>query len=512
MLTIYRVIQKAAHYLNQLGKETSSQKALISLVVFFPSLAFGVSNDTINKIDTYLKNNVNRGVSASILISEGENILLYQGYGLANRKSNVTNSPTTVFDIGSLTKQFTSAAILKLVEDNQLKLSDHLSMFFKAVPNDKKLITIHQLLTHTAGFKEYPGSDFDAISKKEYFNAVFSSELDFKPGDRYQYSNVGYSILSAIIEQRSNKDYETYLFSTFFKPLNMMHTGYVIPKWKQGDFARGYYQDFYDRGTTLERFQKSGVSPILTGNGGLQSTTGDSFKWLLAIKNNVILSKSSVQLLTSRQVKIQSKPQTFQNSTFYGYGWEIGSSSYSKKIISHRGNNGTFRSTMIWRPDSEISIIYLSNTESEGTLWLAYEIDMMLSEHSYTPEPVKQNPFRVIDEYISTAQSISVEKLSAHYKKVTGDQAPNSKVLNHLSRIYFHDNYNQGWALELLKLNVKLFPNDGQLWYRLAQGYMRLEQNSLALDSFKKSVKLAQDKECSWCDNANDNIKKLQSQ
>ena len=462
-----------------------------------------------DKIDKYLVENTDRGVSGSILVAQGNTILIHKGYGLADRDARVVNSPITVFDIGSLTKQFTAAALLKLTEKGDLKLTDSLELYFNKLPNDKKKITLHQLLTHTAGFREYPGRDFDPVTKESYFNTVFSSDLEFQPGARYQYSNVGYSILSAVIERVSKLDYETFLKQKFFKPLKMRYTGYIPSDLNNLVFAHGYYEDFYDRGTSVERYNKSGVSPILIGNGGLHSTIGDLYKWLLALKNHEILNEKSIRLLTMQHIETPVQVNAFQSSTYYGYGWKVGTSLYSGKVVSHNGNNGMFRSSMIWRPDNDTFVIYLANSESKGTLWLAYEIDKMLSLPNYLPNPVTPNSYRVIDEYVKKTTVVSDVQLLKYYEQATGDTIKNSTVLNRLASIYFRFNKHTDWALELYKLNVQLFPDDGNLWDSLGEGYIKTEQKEQAIMSFKKALKLAPEENCHWCGNAREKINNL---
>jgi CubicO group peptidase (beta-lactamase class C family) len=464
-----------------------------------------------DKIDKYLVENIHRGVSGSILVAQGNTILIDKGYGFADRDAKVINSSETVFDIGSLTKQFTAAAILKLAEEGRLRLSDRLDVYFSNLPNDKKQITLHHLLTHSAGFQEYPGRDFDPVSKETYVNTVFSSDLEFTPGARYQYSNVGYSILSQVIEQVTNIDYEAFLSQTFFKPLQMRYTGYIPKDINNMVFAHGYYEDFYDRGTSIEKYNKSGVSPILRGNGGLHSTTGDLYKWLLALKNYEILNEKSVRLLTTKHIETPVQVDAFQSTTYYAYGWKVGSSKYAGKVVSHNGNNGMFRSSMIWRPDNHTFIIYLANTESKGTLWLAYEIDKMLSIPDYLPSPVAPNPYRVIDEYVKKTTLVSDTQLLSYYKEMVGDTITNPTVLNRLASIYFRFNEHTDWALELYKLNVQLFPDDGNLWDSLGEGYLKTKQKEQALISFKTALRLAPDENCHWCANAREKIGNLSS-
>ena len=502
---------------NNFGKYTMksvTQYKLFSLLtslslVVFSTISHAGNVDTVSKIDTYLADNVNRGVSASVLIAQGGEILLSQGYGLADRGNNIANTPQTVFDIGSLTKQFTAAAILKLVEEKQLAINDTLDMYFSDLPADKKKITLHQLLTHSSGFQEYPARDFENVTDEQYFTTVFSNKLHFDPGAKYQYSNVGYSILSVIVERVSKLDYETFLSQHFFKPLKMNHTGLVIPKWDISLVAHGYFRDFYDWGTSVQRYMDSGVSPVLSGNGGINSTTGDLYKWYLALSKQTVLSKASVELLTSAKIQTTRQIKTHQKPLSYAYGWFVGKSASTRNIVAHSGNNGTFRSTMIWLPENDTVIIYLANTESEGIMWLGHDIEKMLFESSYTPGPIVQNPYRVIDDYVINNTIISGKKLLSHYKNETSEIMPNKNVMNRLASMYFRLKNNSDWALELLRTNVELYSDDGNLWDSLGEGYAKTNQPTLAIKSFKKSLELAPNPNCNWCANAQEKIDKL---
>ncbi len=153
-----------------------------------------------SRINTYLSASSHKGFSGAISVVKNGKIIINKGYGMANKNTKTLNNPNTIFDIGSNTKQFTSTAILKLVELGKLKLKDPLSKFFKQIPEDKQNITIHQLLSHSAGFVDAIGKDFTEISQEQFFQQLFATKLLFKPGEKYSYSNTGYSILGRIIE------------------------------------------------------------------------------------------------------------------------------------------------------------------------------------------------------------------------------------------------------------------------------------------------------------------------
>ena len=133
------------------------------------------------------------------------------GFGLADRDAKVAAGCDTVYDTMSMTKQFTAAAILKLEMMGKLRVSDPISKFVGPVPDDKRAITLHHLLTHTAGLTEGLGGDYEALSQREMLDGALESELRSAPGTEYSYSNLGYSMLAAIIEQVSGRSYEEFL-------------------------------------------------------------------------------------------------------------------------------------------------------------------------------------------------------------------------------------------------------------------------------------------------------------
>jgi CubicO group peptidase (beta-lactamase class C family) len=252
-----------------------------------------VAGEVAKKIDQRFAELVKKDFSGVILVSQGGKVILAKGYGLANRAEKLPFTTDTVFDIGSITKPFTAAAILRLEMDGKLKVTDSIAKFFKDVPDDKKEITVHQLLTHTAGFRDSLGGDYDKIVRADFVKLAFMSKLRSKPGQSYSYSNVGYSLLGAIIEHVTGESYEHYLHENLFKPAGMTRTGYLLPKWGKNELARGYKND-KDWGTPLDRaWAEDGPYWHLRSNGGLLSTVGDLYRWTTALKGETVLSKEA---------------------------------------------------------------------------------------------------------------------------------------------------------------------------------------------------------------------------
>ena len=203
---------------------------LVSIFTLILSLttAYGQTrkeNDNIQRIDNYLLELEQVGFYGSVLVALDEDLVISKGYGFNNKERQIKNTPTTVFDIGSITKQFTAAAILKLEMQGKLSTDHKLSKYLDDIPIDKENITIHDLLRHQSGLISNVGKDYEKISKEEFLNKVLSSKLRFEVGSGFSYSNLGYSLLAMIIEKVSGQTYETYLYENLWKPAEMHMTG-----------------------------------------------------------------------------------------------------------------------------------------------------------------------------------------------------------------------------------------------------------------------------------------------
>lgn len=155
------------------------------------------------RIDSFMLRAVEAGFDGSLLVLRDGKPILDKGYGLRDREAKLPNTPATVHAIGSITKQFTSACILKLQEGGRLSVQDSLGKYFTDAPADKRDITLHQLLTHSAGFPGAIGDDNEPIDGGAFATLAMKAPLGFKPGTGYEYSNVGYSLLGIIVEKVS---------------------------------------------------------------------------------------------------------------------------------------------------------------------------------------------------------------------------------------------------------------------------------------------------------------------
>jgi CubicO group peptidase (beta-lactamase class C family) len=317
-----------------------------------------VAGELGDKLDAHLKRASTDGFSGAVLVVKDGQVILSRGYGMANRERKIPVTPDTVFDIGSLVKQFTAAAIVKLEMKGKLRVGDRLSKHFENVPPDKATMTIHHLLTHTAGFDSAIGDDYEVVSRDEYVRRALNTKLLAAPGEKYSYSNVGYSLLGAIVELRSGQGYERYVHDSLFKPAGMSLTGYRIPNWNPAAIAHNYVDDT-DWGTGLsKRWAIDGPYWNLRANGGMLFTVGDMYKWMQALAGERVLPNEVKERYFAAYVKTPSLPGL---DWFYGYGWRIEKTPRNTTIIWHGGDGAAFHSDTRWFVDDDVIVIMATN-------------------------------------------------------------------------------------------------------------------------------------------------------
>ena len=347
--------------------------------------------ERIQKIEQYLTESEKNGFSGAVLVSYKGKVLLKDAFGYADQKAKTPATTDMVYDTGSLTKQFTAAGILQLVKEGKLSTDDTLSQFFDNLPEDKKKITLHQLLTHTSGISAYSSrkGDFDYTETDEFFRKIFSRKLKFEPSSKYEYQNVGYSILGRVIELVSNENYEVFLNRVFFKPLGMTQTGYLLPDWDPSLYPKAYLLGKVKDDTNIPKYQKANrISWMLKANGGIYSTVSDMHKWMSALANHEVLTEELINLLTDKHIEKGTSDQSF-----YGYGWGVNySRSSDTTYINHTGSNAFFYSSIIWKQDEEqFQIIMLSNMYFKNVTRVPAKITAIWNNSEYSPDEFKMS-------------------------------------------------------------------------------------------------------------------------
>jgi CubicO group peptidase (beta-lactamase class C family) len=310
------------------------------------------------RIDAYLSRAARFGFSGTVLVADSSRVLLNQGYGWANETLRIPNTPGTIFDIGSITKTFTTNAILQLASEGRLGVHDSLRRFFSDAPPDKQDITLHQLMTHTSGIEDPPIGDYDPVTLDSLRKVVFARPLLSRPGTGYNYSNAGITLLAMVIARVTAMDFETFLRERLLLPSSLRETGYNLPQWDTTRVAHTYTPPV-DQGTPLARLRASlGPRAMLLGNGGLLSTTHDLYLWELALRGGGAVPDDGI----ARQFAVQ-----FERSPRLGvgYDWEIERDSAGRPLSFSHGSdapdvglNGEFHRYL---PDRAIIIILANN-------------------------------------------------------------------------------------------------------------------------------------------------------
>ena len=296
---------------------------------------------------------------AAVLVARDGVIIFDKGYGFAQLDSRMPMTTDTRSRIGSITKQFTSAAILKLAEAGKLSINDHLSKFLPDWPRGDE-VTVRHLLNHSSGIHNYtekPGfyaHVTEPISLPELVASFKNDPYDFSPGEKYSYSNSGYVLLGYLIERVSGQSYESYIENTLLRPLGMKRTGVHHAGRPPAGEAFGYS---YTNGT-VQRAVNRDMSKVASA-GELYSTAHDLFLWNEAIFNDRILSEASLKEAFTVGALKDDDP-THPEDIGYGLGWTMDRLNGAREI-SHGGELSGFGSYLLRLPDDRLTVVVLLN-------------------------------------------------------------------------------------------------------------------------------------------------------
>jgi CubicO group peptidase (beta-lactamase class C family) len=320
----------------------------------------GPGNPTDQSIRRYLERVLPDEASGTLVAARDGEMVHCQGFGLADHEARVEATCDTAYDVMSMTKQFTAAAILRLEMMGRLRVTDPISEYLARVPADKDDITLHQLLTHTSGLVPTLGGDYERLSRRGMLTAALESELLSRPGAAYRYSNVGYSVLAAIVEKVSGVGYEQFLARQLFAPAGMSQTGYVLPAWKPEQMAVEYDPLGNARGRPDEHpWADDGPFWNLRGNGGLLSTARDMFRWHLALESHTVLDRRATEKLFEPYVLEEPG-----GDSSYGYGWVILPTD-DGDAAWHNGGNGRSYGELTRLLDQGVMVFWITNQHQD---------------------------------------------------------------------------------------------------------------------------------------------------
>lgn len=405
-----------------------TRPVLITLSILVSFLAASAQSEA--KVDEFVKAEMQQakipGISLAV-IKDGMPIIV-KGYGLANVEHNVPVKPETIFQSGSVGKQFTAFGVMLLVDEGKIGLDDKISKYLGEVPEAWANITVRHLLTHTGGMTDYPDNfDFRKdYTEDELLTIIKGTPLAFRPGDRWQYSNLGYVTLGIIIHKVSGKFYGDFLAERVFKPLGMATARVISERDIVPNRAAGYVL----RNGELKN--QGWVSPSLntTADGALYFSVLDMIKWEEALAGGKLLSKGAYDQMWTRAKLNNGRERR------YGFGWALRNLN-GRVVIEHGGAWQGFKSFIARYPDRKLTVIVFANTADVNPARLASGISEAF-DATLKPEPVADpDPSRTADlrqlfESILDGK-FDEKRFAPSVRQLLLD--PNDRLIAHLKRI-----------------------------------------------------------------------------
>ena len=387
-----RGISNAVAHRHCIGIPIGIRALHVLLLLLIP--CFGFCDAPLDRFEQIIEPSVtsNRFMGAVLVAKDGAP-LLDKGYGYANLEWQIPNTPTTKFRLGSLTKQFTAAAILLLEERGKLKLDDPVKRYLPDAPAAWDKITIFNLLTHTSGlpsfteFSEKEGQNTIPTTPQQLVARFRYKPLDFKPGEGWHYSNSGYVLLGCLIETISGQHYADFLRENIFAPLGMHDSGYdsnesIIPRRAQG----------YSPGK--EEPQNAGYvhMSVPFSAGGLYSTTHDLLLWEDGLFGGKVLSAASLKEMTS----------PFKEN--YALGVFVGEHQ-GHKVVYHDGDIEGFDTYMAYYPADKVVVVVLGNVQSRAISGIGAKLGIVANGGKIVPTSERKAvsvPRSVLEKYVGT--------------------------------------------------------------------------------------------------------------
>ena len=378
---------------------------VIALLFLFPAL-LSAQNKHYEKIEKYLDKQVEiNKFGGTVLIAKNDSVILKKAYGKANMEFDVNNTVDTKFVLASISKYFTALAVMQLVERDKLSLDSKLSDFYPKYPKGDQ-VTVHMLLTHTAGLPldfEDLYMDFTNITKDSAIVTLQSKPYLFEPGTNLKYSNIGYFLLSQIIEKASGDSYADFLQQNIFDKIGMQNTGVSNNDSIISKKATIYYRN--GNSYALNPYINWNLN---TGLDGIYSTVEDLYKLDRALYSDKLISTKTKALM---HTKYNAKYPDGNFFDSYGYGIFIDPYyNHGHHLLTHSGGFVGTMTTFDRYPDDNTFIVVLSNNESESHM-ISYGLAGILFNKSveipYQHIPFKINP-RLLKDYVGTFDGFKI--------------------------------------------------------------------------------------------------------
>lgn len=405
-----------------------TRSVLIAFLILFSAYAASAQSEA--KVDEFVKAAMDRskvpGVAIAV-IKDGKPVIV-KGYGLANIEHNVPVKPETSFQSGSVGKQFTALAIMLLVDEGKIGLDDKIGKYLGEVPGAWANITVRHLLTHTGGMTDYP-EDFDFrkdYTEDEFLKRAKEVPTAFAPGEKWQYSNLGYVTLGIIIRKASGKFYGDFLAERVFKPLGMTTARVISERDIVPNRAAGYVL------RNGEVKNQDWVSPSLntTADGSLYLSILDMIKWEEGLAAGKLLTKESYSQMWTRAKLNNGRERR------YGFGWALRTLN-GRTVIEHGGAWQGFKSFIARYPDRKLAVILFANLADLNPAKLASGVaeafDPTLEPQPVAdPDPKRTEDMRQLFESLLKG-SLDESRFAPLVRQLLHD--PNDRLIAHLKRI-----------------------------------------------------------------------------
>ncbi|MFC2156684.1 serine hydrolase [Acidobacteriota bacterium] len=482
-----------------MNKKEFLPSILVIVLAVFTACGTAAAQSKAEKIDTFMKQcHEYRLFNGTVLVAEGNKVIYKKSFGPANREWDVPNTPDTKYIIGSISKQFTAMLTLQLVEGGKLRLDGTISEYLPDFPKDKGTkITLHHLLTHTSGIPSnakvknwHTEIWLREHSTQELIEYFYDMDLEFEPGEDWEYCNPGYYILAAIIERVTDKKYEKVLEEKIFKSVGMSDSGFydhyeILP-------GMAYPYEYWNF-----RFSKSEFSSPTTskGAGSIYSTAGDLFKWDQALYSDKLLSKKYRELFFEPHMSIGP-------SVSYAYGWVAGqydnpNSGSQGRYVEHSGGQPGYNCLIHRMVDDRHCILLFNNTGHTDLRVMQRGLrDILLGGNSSVKRPISLilNECRDLN---AIKAAIGEFESSPYLYRIRRD------AVNGLGfRMMLEEKYDSG--ITILEFNRRRHPNVHFVYESLGEAYSMAGNTEKAIENLERVLEMIPGNQ--W---AKDKIKKL---
>jgi CubicO group peptidase (beta-lactamase class C family) len=330
--------------------------AFFSLLIVSPCFA---QVPLSQRIDALFTSYLTSGLAGNVLVVEKDKVTLRKAYGYANNQTKVLNHPETLFNVASIGKLFTVYSILLLEKRGLLSTDDPVSKYVPEFSGSKA--TIHNLLTHTSGLFN-DATTLEYSTRAKFIDSVVKTGSESAPGEKYRYSNAGYSLLAAIVELRSGQPFETFIAQNIFTPLGMRNTGYPWePRMNKKLFATGYNKNREPVAVQVDFWAARGPGHLVTN-------VDDLLIWMRALQ-----SPKRVAPEIREKMLLDHLPGKDT------YSWNKGKTKHGTRFYHKGGGRSDFESRLMWFPDDGVVIVFMLNNDYDLARKLFADISAIIN-------------------------------------------------------------------------------------------------------------------------------------